>query len=89
MSNYTFATVIIADEYKAAAQTDLSEYQFTAPLSADGSAPATHWMSSGAWGNDQLDFIVNEAVWPHVVSFGDSWQEAVAEQGLMPVVEEE
>jgi hypothetical protein len=85
--NYTFATVIIADDFKAQAQADLSEYQFTAPLSATGEAPATHWMSSGAWDNAQLDFIVNQAEWPSKVYFGDSWQAAVEAEGLMPVVE--
>jgi hypothetical protein len=49
MSSYTFSSVIISDADKAAAQADLSEYQFTAPLSPTGEAPATHWMSSGPW----------------------------------------
>jgi hypothetical protein len=80
--NYTFATVIIADDYKAQAQAELAEQFFTAPLSFDGKAPVTHWMSSGAWDNAQLDFIVNEAEWPSKVSFGDSWQEATDAEGL-------
>jgi len=87
MSSYTFASVIIAAADKAAAQADLSEYQFTAPLSPTGEAPATHWMSSGPWDNEQLDFIVNEATWPSKVYFGTDWQAAVAAEGLMPVTE--
>jgi len=87
MSGYTFSSVIIADADKAAAQADLSEYQFTAPLSPTGEAPATHWMSSGPWSNEQLDFVVNEATWPSKVYFGTDWQAAVAAEGLMPVTE--
>jgi len=87
MSSYTFASAIIADADKAAAQADLSEYQFTAPLSPTGEAPATHWMSSGPWDDTQLEFIVNEATWPSKVYFGTDWQAAVAAEGLMPVVE--
>jgi hypothetical protein len=85
--DYVFASVIIQDEYKEQAQSDLSEYQFTAPLSADGSAPATHWMSSGPWTDTQMNFIVNEATWPSKVYFGTDWQAAVAAEGLMPVTE--
>ena len=87
MSKYTFASVIIPDSAKEQAQADLSEYQFTAPLSPTGEAPATHWMSSGPWDDAQLQFIVNEATWPYKVYFGTDWQAAVAAEGLMPVVE--
>ena len=82
MSNYTFATVIVADADKPAAQTDLSEHQFTVPLSADGAAPPTHWMSSGAWSNEQLELICNTAAWPRKVYFGQDWAGAVAAEGL-------
>ena len=84
---YTFATVIIPAESQAAAQADLSEYQFTVPLSADGNAPATHWMSSGAWSNEQLELICNTAAWPRKVYFGQDWAGAVAAEGLTQVVE--
>jgi hypothetical protein len=86
--NSTFASVFITSEDQPAAQQDLGDGYFTAPLSADGTAPATHYWSTGYWLDSQLDFIVNEATWPKTVKFGDA-QAALASMGLMPVVQEE
>jgi hypothetical protein len=79
--NSTFSSVFITSEDQAAAQADLGEGYFTAPLSADGTAPATHYWSTGYWLDSQLDFIVNEATWPKTVKFGDA-QAALAEMSL-------
>jgi hypothetical protein len=89
MSSSTQATVIIADADKAQAQADLSEYQFTTPLSETGEAPATHWMSSGWWYDEELDNIVNVFTWPKQIYFGSDWQAAIEKAGLMVVVPEE
>ena len=86
MSNSTFANVFVAAADQEQAQADMGEGYFTAPLSADGSAPATHYWSTGWWFDSELDFIVNEATWPKTVKFGDASQ-ALASMGLMPVVE--
>lgn len=55
-----------------------------APLSADGSEPATHYWSTGYWFNDELDRIVNDVTWPRTVRFGDA-QTALADMGLQQV----
>jgi len=87
MSNYTFATVIIADADKAAAQADLGEGMFTVPLSASGLAPATHWMSSGAFYDDQLAFIEHEASWDSTIALTQDWETVIAEEGLQMVTD--
>lgn len=82
MSDYTFATVITTDQ--AAAQADFPEC-FTTGLSADGNPPATSWATSGPWGNDELDKIVNTTTWPHQIYFGgDPWS-VFASLGLQVV----
>ena len=81
---YTYATVIIAAADQAAAQTDLPEC-FTCGLSADGSAPATHYITSGPWGNDELEHIVNGVTWGKRVAFGSDAQAVLAELNLRPV----
>lgn len=87
MTTSTFATVVVAAEYQAAAQADLPGL-FTAPYTtdADGAPPATAYVSSGYLLDTELDFIVNDATWPKVVKFGDA-QAALDGMGLKPVVE--
>ena len=87
MTDSTFATVAIAAADQAAAQIDLPGL-FTAAYTTnpEGKAPATHYVSSGLFFNDELDMIVNDAEWPKVVKFGDA-SAALAELGLVPVVE--
>jgi hypothetical protein len=85
MSNFTFATVIIADADKAQAQADMGDGFFTVALSADGTEPATHWMSSGPFDNTELDNAVNVYEWPKRIYFGDDWQAAIAAEGLVVV----
>ena len=81
----TFATVIVAAADQAAAQADLTGH-FTAAYAADSTGPATHYVSSGHFFNDELGMIVNEATWPRQVRFGDAGT-ALAGLGLVPVVE--
>lgn len=86
MTTSTFASCFIDAEYQAAAQADMGEGFFTAPLSADDTEPATHYVSSGWFFNEKLDKIVNEVAWPNTVKFGDAAQ-ALADMGLQPVQE--
>ena len=85
MSDYTFATVIIADADKQQAQQDLGDGFFTVPLSSDGQEPATNWMSSGPFNDSELNFVVNEATWPKKIYFGQDWQKALDAEGLKVV----
>lgn len=78
--NSTLATVIVAAADQAAAQADFPEYFFTG-LSADGTAPATNFVTNGYFGDDELAKIVNDVTWPHLVYFGD-FQSALDKAGL-------
>ena len=84
MSTSTFASVFVTAADQAQAQADLGEGYFTAPLSADGTEPATHYWSTGFWFDDELDRIVNDVTWPRTVRFGDA-QAALTAEGLRPV----
>lgn len=87
--NYTFASVVIADADRQAAQADLGEGFFNTGLSADGTEPATHWMSSGPWLNDELDKVCNQSPdgfeWPYQINFGTEWQTYIDSLGLKMV----
>lgn len=85
--DYTFASVIVADSDKATAQAEMGEGLFTCPLSASGAAPATHWLSSGPFNNEEMNTIVNVAKWSKKVYFGGDWEAAIANEGLQKVVE--
>jgi hypothetical protein len=87
MSNYTFATVIIAAEDQSAAQADLGEGFFNTPLSTTGEPPATHYMSTGPFDNTELDMICNTVSWPKTIYFGQDWQAAIDAENLKVVVE--
>lgn len=84
MADYTYATMIVADADKAQAQADMGDGFFLFPLSADGSAPATHWMSSGPFNNSELEA---EHSWPRIVVYGEDWQAAIVQENLQPVIE--
>ena len=87
--NYTFASVVIADADRQAAQADLGEGFFNTGLSATGAEPASHWMSSGPWDNSELNAICNQSpdgfAWPYQINFGQDWQAFVAGLGLVMV----
>ena len=84
MTSSTFSTIAVPADAQAAAQADMPGF-FTAPYSADGREPATHYVSSGYFLDSELDFIVNDATWKKKVKFGDASQ-ALADLGLQPVV---
>lgn len=83
--DYTFATVIIPAEVQQEAQADLGAGFFEVPLSVNGSLPATNFMSSGPFNNEEIQAIVNDAAWPNKVYFGQDWQAAVASEGLQTI----
>lgn len=70
-ANYTYSTVIVADLDKNAAKIDFP-YYFNFPLSPTGHGAPTHWASSGAFGNDELEFIINFAEWSSSVYLKDT-----------------
>jgi hypothetical protein len=65
----TLATVIVLAADQAVAQVDFPEY-FTAPASAEGTAPATHYLTNGYFEDSELDRICNDVTWPRKVYFG-------------------
>jgi hypothetical protein len=68
--DYTFATLIVAAEYRQAAQELLSDQYFLTGLSADGLPPATHYVSAGPFDNSELNKALNQQAVPFWVSFG-------------------
>lgn len=93
MADYTYASVVILDADKANAQADLGDGFFNTGLSADGTEPATHWISSGPWSNEELDKVCNQSPdgfeWPYQISFGQDWQGFIAKLNLQMVVSAE
>lgn len=82
MSDYTFASVLISAADRQQAQADLGDGFFNTPLSPTGEAPATNFMSSGPFDNSELNIVVNTAIWPKRVYFGQDWQAAISAEGL-------
>lgn len=80
--DYTIATVIIAEEDKVQAQTDIGAGFFTAPLSSTGMLPATHFVSTGHFYNSELDKICNTTTWPKKVYFGPNYEAALQSENL-------
>ena len=68
--NYTFATLIVSAADQLAAQELLSSKYFLTGLSADGTTPATHYVSAGPFDNDELNKALNQQTVPFWVSFG-------------------
>ena len=85
MTDYTFATIIVAAQDQAAAQADLGDGFFNTALSPTGEAPATNFMSSGPFDNSEMYTVVNTATWPKTIYFGQDWQAALDAQGLKMV----
>ena len=87
MSDYTFATVIIDAADQAQAQSDMGEGFFVTALSPTGKPPATNYMSSGPFSNEELDAVANVYVWSKKMYFGRNWQAALTAEGLQLVQE--
>ena len=73
--------------FRSKAQSIAGEDTFVAGLSADGTEPATHYVTSGPFDNDQLNQLT-DATWKKTIRFGDDWQAAIAELNLKTVVEQ-
>ncbi len=75
MTDYTYATVIIAAADQAAAQAEYPDY-FNAGFYEDieGADPtvATNYCTSGPFSNTELADIINDVTWPRKVYFGDT-----------------
>jgi hypothetical protein len=97
MTTSTFATVVVTAADQSAAQSDLPG-MFTSGYTDNPDQPevATYYVSSGAFYDSELDFIVNEATWSKTVKFGDAqvaldslWLKAVVEAVVSPTVDAE
>lgn len=77
MDNYTHATVVISDADKAQAILDMGIWFFTAGMSASGTLPATHWISSWPFLNNELDAIANTYTWAKKMYFGADSMEKI------------
>ena len=86
MANYTYATVIVTLANQAKAQAIAGADTFVARLSADGKQPATHYVTSGPFDNDQLNQFT-DATWKKTIRFGDDWQAAIAELQLQGIID--
>lgn len=92
MSNsYTYATIILPLSSQAQAQllfgTDgvPNTNIFDNGLSATGELPATHFIASGPFDNDQLNLLVNDITIEKKVYFGDDGFNAIAAEGLKQI----
>jgi len=83
--NSTLATVVILAADKSTAQMDFPFY-FTAPASADGTLPVTHYLTNGYFDDTELDTICNDSTWPRKVYFG-ALDVGLQKAGLMLVQE--
>ena len=84
-TGYTYATVAIPDAAKDAAKVDFPSY-FDCRCADD--TQAIFWATSGPFGNDELEQIVNEVEWEHRIVFGNDAQAAMAHLGLTGAPEE-
>lgn len=85
MANYTYATVIIPAENQDKAQEIAGADTFVSGLSLDGKQPATHFITSGPFNNDQLNQLT-DAEWEKTIRFGDNWEAAINELNLSQVM---
>ena len=86
--DYTYATVIINAQDQQQAKDDVDQGLFNTPLSSTGEEPPTHYMSSGPFGNEELNKIVNTTTWSKKIYFGQDWQMAIQTEQLNIIVKE-
>lgn len=84
-TGYTYATCAINDAAKEAAKTDFPDYF---DCKCIDEAQAIFWVTSGPFGNEELERIVNDVEWEHRVIFGNDAQAALAQLGLTVAPEE-
>ena len=87
MTDYTYATVIIAAADQVAAQAEYPDYfaagYYEATEGADP-AVATNYATSGPFSNQELTDIINNVTWQRKVYFGDT-QTILASLNLKPI----
>ena len=86
MSNILSTVVIPASEQEKA-QTDLPGF-FVAGFSENGSGPATHYISSGYFSDEELELISNTKNWYRSVYFRQV-DEVLTELSIIAVVTED
>jgi hypothetical protein len=69
MADYTFASVLCSAANQTALQELVGEGYFNAGFSADGTAPATRYISTGPFDNAVLTQIIDSKLFD-LVSFG-------------------
>lgn len=84
MSEWTYATVSVSDEDVSAARADF-EYYFNCKCKDINDA--IFWVTSGPFGNEELDAICNEVAWPKRVIFGADADAALVKLGLVKMEE--
>jgi hypothetical protein len=80
--DYTFASVLCSADDQTALQEIVGDGYFTAGYSEDGTAPATHYISSGPFDNAVLTQIMDSKLFD-LVSFGMETDTF----GLLPITE--
>jgi len=79
------ATVIIPDSERAAA-IETYPFYFQVGLSADGKAPATHWITSGFIDDEEINAMLPNIVNGWAIKVGrDSMASLLADKGLQKV----
>ena len=86
--SYTYATVIVEAKNQAKAQKIAGDDTFVYELSADGTAPATHFLSSGPFDNSQLEAFIDSS-WKQIIRFGNEPLLVMEKEGFQPVQVEE
>lgn len=82
MSEYVYATLIVEAKDQQAAKDLLSSEYFNFALSADGSEPATHYISAGPFSTEEMNIAMNQTDIPFWSYFGREPNY----NGLIPVV---
>lgn len=80
--NYTYATVIVNNQ--SLAQRYFEAY-FSFGLSPSGTEPATHWLTSGPFSNQELEILTNGTPWVEAVGFGQDPWIIINKIGLKPI----
>jgi len=83
-----FCTVVIPANEKATAN-EIYPVYFMVGLSATGQAPATHYVSSGAFANPEITEMVTHVPSGWVFDFGNDMPGALAALGLKFVQEDQ
>lgn len=88
MSNDVFCSVLIPASQQAAAQVKYPAY-FVVGVSETGAAPATHFVSSGAFANDEMNEMVLNITNGWQFDFGRDLSAALANWGVQFVPTEQ